>query len=62
MHPSKNFNNVQEPTSIEIAIDNLQLHEILGIGMSNDQQDICHYFVDLEGIGASGFSDKEDDD
>ncbi len=30
--------------------------------MANDQQDICHYFVDLEGIGASGFNDKDDDD
>jgi hypothetical protein len=36
MHPFKNFNNVQEPTSIEIMIDDLQLHEILVIAMAND--------------------------
>jgi len=58
-HPYENFKNVQEPTyTNSVVVDELQVYEILGTFTTNDAQDTCHYFVDLEGSGANGHSDK----
>lgn len=62
-HISKNLKNVQEPTNNDlVVVDNLQVQEILGTFTANDAQETCHYFVDLEGSGANGHNDKEDDE
>ncbi len=63
MHPSNNFKDVQEPTNIDlVTIDDLQVQEKFGTSTTNDVQQTCHYFVDLEGSGANGCNDKKDDE
>jgi hypothetical protein len=62
-HPFENFKDVQEPTNTNlVVVNNLQVYDILGTFTANDAQETCHYFVDLEGSGANGHSDKEDDE
>lgn len=61
-HPFENLKNVQKPTNTNsVVVDNLQIQEILGTFTTNDAQETCHSFVDLEGSGVNGHSDKEDD-